>query len=115
MPRLPPVTRAVLPAMSKRFEAVIGPLCPSPSLSGQCHGAAREHAGSDAQGLVLYEEGGAVVHPARPVRRTATDEEVATGKVAQELADIVARRDRRHAEDLVGADNDTGLGLDQSS
>src|ERR1700733_9106429 len=100
MPRVPPVTSAVLPAMEKRSGEVIGPLCPPGSRRGQCQRAADEDARPDAQGLVFDEEGRAVVHPARPVGRAAADEEVATRQVAEELADVVARREGRHAEDL---------------
>src|ERR1700722_8632818 len=86
MPRLPPVTSAVLPAMSKRFDAVMGLLCPPPSRRGQCERAAHRDTGAHTRGFVLDEEGGAVVHPARAVRRAAADEEVAARQVAQELA-----------------------------
>ena len=48
MPRVPPVTSAVLPAMEKRSDAVIGPLCPRGSRRGQCERAAHEDAGADA-------------------------------------------------------------------
>ena len=64
------------------------------SRRGQCQRAAHQDAGPDPQRLVLDEEGRAVVHAARAVRRAAADEEVAARQVAQELADVVARRRR---------------------
>ena len=69
MPRVPPVTRAVLPSMEKRSCALIGP-----SWSGG-HGAANATAlrtmtsAPTRSARVLHREGGAVVHAARAVGR----------------------------------------------
>src|SRR5271168_852295 len=87
IPRVPPVTSAVLPATEKRSAALTGPLCPPGSRPGQCQRAAHQDVGPDAQRLVLDQEGRAVVHPARTVRRPAADEEVAARQMTQELAD----------------------------
>jgi hypothetical protein len=50
MPRVPPVTRAVLPAMENRSaELIMAPLWSGTSRGGQCDGAAQDDAGADPQ------------------------------------------------------------------
>ena len=49
MPRVPPVTRAVLPAIEKRSDALTRSLWSGMSRDGQCDGAAQDDIGADAQ------------------------------------------------------------------
>src|ERR1017187_1689720 len=104
IPRVPPVTKAVSPAMEKRSLALMAPLWPGCSRGGQRDRTAQHPGGPDPERLILHREGGTVVHAAGPVGTGASDEEVATGEAVEEFADVVAGGRRGHAEDSLGTE-----------